>query len=171
MSTQQDEATAKLGKLLEGIKVAMLTSVDHAGQLHSRPMATLEREFDGELWFFTDARSHKVDEVHHSDAVNLSYVCQNDQRFISVSGRAELVHDRERIARHWKPIYKAWFPDGLEDPHLALLRVVVDRAQYWDAPNRKLVQLVGFVKAIATGQRYQPGSTEVLDLGAHGPVH
>lgn len=167
--SDRNDATKKLGELIEGIRVAMLTSQGEDGQLHSRPMATLDLDFDGELWFFTDAHSHKVDEVSRARSVNLSYVRHDDHRFVSVSGRAELVHDRERMAHYWKPVYKAWFPDGLDDPNLALLRVDVDTAQYWDAPNRKLVHLVGFVKALATGKRYQPGQTGTIDV--HGSHH
>lgn len=171
MRTGRDGGMEKLGKLLKGIKVAMLTTRDTDGSLHSRPMATLDLDFEGELWFFIDAHSHKVDEVNRAQEVNLSYVCHDDQRFISVSGRAILDRDRERIAHVWKPAYKAWFPRGLEDPDLALLRVEVERAQYWDAPNRKLVQLAGFVKALATGQRFQPGKSETIELGHPGAPH
>lgn len=169
MQTNRNDATARLGELLQGIRVAMLTSVGPDGELHSRPMATLDLDFEGELWFFTDARSHKVGEVEDTHAVNLAYVCHDDHRFISVSGTADLVRDRERAENYWRPTFKAWFPEGLDDPNLALLRVRVDKAQYWDAPNGKLVHLVGFVKALATGERYRPGDTGVLDL--HGGTH
>ena len=55
--------TAKLGELIKDIRVAMLTTVDNEGRLHSRPMATQQTEFDGTLWFFTDSDSVKVHEL------------------------------------------------------------------------------------------------------------
>jgi hypothetical protein len=62
-------------------------------------------------------------------------------------------------------VLKAWFPDGLGDPDLALLRVRVEKAEYWDAPSSKMVQLAGFVKAIVTGQRADDlGENEKIDL-------
>ena len=64
----------------------------------------------------------------------------------------------------WSPAFKAWFPDGLEDPELALLRVEVETAEYWESPSSAVVKMVGFVKAVATGQQYQAGENKTLDL-------
>jgi hypothetical protein len=60
----------------------------------------------------------------------------------------------------WNPMYKAWFPKGLEDPEIALLKIHVTEAEYWDPPNGKMVQLAGFVKAVATGKPYKAGEDE-----------
>jgi len=81
-----------------------------------------------------------------------------------VSGRASVVRDRGKAEELWSPAMKAWFPDGLDDPDLALLRVQVEDAEYWDTPSSKMVHVVGFVKAVATGQRYQPGENEKLEF-------
>ena len=158
----------KLGKLIKGIKVAMLTTQDDDGTLRSRPMATQQAEFDGTLWFFTQASSHKVDEIDREHNVNLSYADGGDNRFVSVSGRARLVREKGKIDELWSPILKAWFPKGKDDPDVALLRVDVEKAEYWDAPSSTLVKLVGFAKAVVTGQTYAPGENKKLgDLGAH----
>ena len=154
----------KLAKLIRGIKVAMLTTVCSDGTLRSRPMATHDADFDGELWFFTRADAPKVDEVQKRRQVNASYVSHQDQHYVSVSGTAELVRDKAKIKEFWNPILRAWFPKGLDDPELALLRVDVTKAEYWDAPSSTFVHLVGFVKAVATGQTYAPGENKKLDL-------
>jgi len=60
-----------------------------------------------------------------------------------VSGRASLVKDAARIEEMWSGRLKAWFPDGKKDPDLALLRVQVDRAEYWDSKKAGMVQLAG----------------------------
>ena len=161
----------KLRDLIKGISFAMLTTVDEDGSLRSRPMQTQETEFNGELWFFTSASSPKVDEVQRDQRVNVSYADPDDNRYVSLSGTATLVRDREKIKELWKPVLKAWFPDGLEDPDLALLRVKVEKAEYWDSPSSKMVQLAGFLKAIATGQRLEyAGENEKLELDPAG-VH
>lgn len=162
MEHQPDRAAAikKLGELIEDIKIAMLTTVEEDGSLRSRPMGTQQVEFDGDLWFFTAASAPKVGEVQRERQVNVSYADAGSQRYVSVSGSAQLVRDRPKIEQLWNPIFRAWFPQGLEDPDLALLKVSVERAEYWDAPSGKLVQLYGFVKALATGQR--PGD-EIAD--------
>lgn len=162
--TQHSERSdvEKIRELIKGIRYAMLTTVDEDGSLRSRPMATQEAEFDGTLWFFTAAGSPKVQEVGRDQRVNLSYAAPDDNRYVSVSGTARLVRDREKMKELWNPILKAWFPDGLDDPELALLQVHVTKAEYWDAPSSKMVQLAGFLKAIATGKPFAPGENEKL---------
>jgi general stress protein 26 len=125
-------AMRKVALMIRGIKVAMLTTTAPDGSLHSRPMATQEAEFDGVLWFFTKSGSGKVDEILHDSEVNVSYAAPEDHRYLSFSGRAALVRDRDKIEELWSPAYRPWFARGLEDPDLALLRVDVRRADYWD---------------------------------------
>ena len=160
----RDEAIQKLGKMIEGIKIAMLATIDEDGSLRSRPMMTQETEFDGELWFFTRASAPKVDEIEHDHHVNVSYAAPDDNRYVSVSGMARLVRDRAKIEELWNPAYKAWFPDGLDDPDLALLQVSVDHAEYWDSPSSTMVHLIGVAKAVATGKSYEGGENEKIEL-------
>ncbi len=126
------EGVRKVALMIQGIRVAMLTTTAPDGTLHSRPMATQEAEFDGVLWFFTRTGSGMVDEIRHDSEVNVSYASPEDHRYLSLSGRASLVRDRDRIEELWSPAYRAWFPRGLENPDLALLRVDVRTAAYWD---------------------------------------
>ena len=127
-----EEALRKVGMMIRGIKVAMLTTSAPDGSLHSRPMATREAEFDGRLWFFTRASSTKVDEIRDDAEVNVSYASPEEHRYISLGGRAALVRDPGRLRELWGPSDRMWFPQGLDDPDLALLRVDVRVAQYWD---------------------------------------
>jgi len=160
--TQDD--IKKLGELIDDIDIAMLTTVDDDGTLRSRPMVTQDLEFDGDLWFFTGADTAKAYEVRREQQVNVSYADPDDQRYVSVSGQAQLVRDREKMEELWNPVYKAWFPDGLDDPNLVLLKIHVEKAEYWDSPNGVVVQLAGFAKALVTGQRYQGGENEKISL-------
>ncbi len=150
----------KLGELIKDVKIAMLTTLDEDGGLRSRPMATQKTEFDGTLWFFTRASSPKVDEVEQEHQVNVSYAAPDSNTYVSVSGPAKLVRDPAKAKELWNPILKAWFPKGLEDPDLALLSVRVEKAEYWDSPSSTMVQIAGFVKAIATGHAYKPSPGE-----------
>ncbi len=161
MAENRDEAIKKLKDLVEGIDFCMLTTLD-GGYLRSRPMSTQQFEFDGDLWFFTSDNTHKMDEINADDRVNVAYSKPDDNCYVSVSGSAEMVKDRTKIEELWSPILKAWFPEGLDDPHLCLLKVSVEQAEYWDAPSSKIVQLVGFVKALATGQEADYGENEKL---------
>ena len=154
----------KLADLIENIQIAMLTTAGTDGRLYSRPMATQQEKFAGKLWFFTQRHSGKVNEIQHDQQINLSYAAPDKNRYVSVAGRAALSADREKMKELWSPVFNAFFPDGLDDPELALLEVEVESAEYWDAPSSAVVKLVGFVKAVATGKTYQPGENRTLNL-------
>jgi general stress protein 26 len=158
------DANGKLAELIKDIKFAMLTTETAEGQLHSRPMATQQLQFDGDLWFFTSRSSSKVSELDSHHHVNVSYSNPDDNRWVSVSGTAETVHDKAKMKELWNPLFKAWFPRGLEDPEVCLLRVRVESAEYWDTPSSKMVQLAGFIKAVATGKRYEPGENREIEI-------
>jgi general stress protein 26 len=162
MENDRRESIGKLKELLEDIDFAMLTTIS-GGKLRSRPMSTQKFEFDGDLWFFTSDQTHKVEEIEADNRVNVAYSDPGDNTYVSVFGHAEMVKDRAKIEELWNPILKAWFPDGLDDPTLCLLKVKVEEAEYWDSSNSKIVQLVGFVKALATGQE--------ADGGDHGRIN
>jgi general stress protein 26 len=122
----------KLNEMISGIDIAMLTSVHAAGQLHSRPMATQAVSDDGFLWFFARQHSSKIDEIRNVHQVNVAYSDPVNMRFVSVSGPCELLRNRAIAAALWKPEYKRWFPQGMEDPDLILLKVTINSAEYWD---------------------------------------
>jgi general stress protein 26 len=127
------EGLTKLRSLLKGARICMLTTRDEDGNLRSRPMAMQEKEADADLWFFAARHSPKMDEVHADDRVNVSIV--NGNAYISISGRATEVEDRKKAEELWSPAYKVYFPKGLEDPELVLLKVSMDYAEFWDSPG------------------------------------
>jgi general stress protein 26 len=134
------------------------------GTLRSRPMATMELDGDGNLWFFTSRSSHKVEETDQHRQVNLCYVRAEKQDYLSVSGVAQLVDDKEKMKALWTPWIKPWFPQGLDDPDLALLKVRIGEAEYWDAPDSAVTRTYGLVKALATGNTDALGENRKIDV-------
>ena len=154
----------KLSEMIKAIDLCMLTTVDESGNLHSRPMS-LNGDVDeeGNLWFFTSSNSHKASEIERTPNVNVSFVDTGDQHYVSISGTAQLVHDRDKIKELWKPVLKAWFPDGPDQADVALLKVKVTKAEYWDGPSSTIAQAVSFVSAIFTGKQVELGENKKLD--------
>jgi PPOX class probable F420-dependent enzyme len=151
----------KLREKIEGIRIAMLTTLTSDGEIHARPMATQEMEGD-EIWFFTNDDSHKVDELQRNPKVHLSYTDEDSETYVCISGTAELVKDRQKINELWKDFLKTWFPKGKDDPHLALLRVTPHAAEYWDRPGGKMMTFLETVKGAITGQPDKTGRHEKL---------
>jgi len=141
---------AKLGELILDIRVALLTTVDRDGRFHARPVQTLQVEADRTLWFFTDWSSPKVDELHHDARVSLGYADSTKNMYVAVTGSGHLIRDSKKVKELWSIEQRAYYPEGPEDERLALLRVVIERAEYWIAPGR-VSYIVAAVTAAVTG--------------------
>jgi general stress protein 26 len=163
MEKTHTEQVEKIASLVKDTNIAMLTSITSEGHFHSRPMATMDIEFDGDIWFFTQKSSPKVSEIETNPQVNVSYSNPEKQNYVSLAGEASLVIDHELNKKYWNPIFKAWFPEGLNDPELALIKVEVASAEYWDSPSSVVAHVAGFIKSKLGG--------EDTDIGEHGTIN
>lgn len=153
-STLNPEAVYHLRELIADIKTAMLTTIDVDGTLRSRPMVTLKSTDDGTLWFFSSDHHGKADDLSQDPRVNVTYAMPDKKQFISISGLAELVHDESKKKELWNPNLQPYFPEGVDDRHLALLKVYIQKAEYWDVPSNRLIEMLSFTKAVLTGGTY-----------------
>lgn len=161
---QHDEAMTKLWSMIKDIKVAMMTTWD-GEQMHARPMHGHQQEFAGKLYFLTRLDSGKTDEIRHYDKLNLAYADTKDNSYVSVAGRGRITTDRTRIREFWNPVAAAWFPQGLDDPDLALIEVDAEAAQYWDGTSSSMKFLYQIARANPTGREPELGESRKLDIG------
>jgi general stress protein 26 len=161
---QADTATReKLWGMIKKHRFAMLTTQESGQALHSRPMTTIDRDFDGTLWFFAKADSAAVTAIGSHPQVCLSYSDADAADFVCVSGAAEIVTETAKKEELWKPMVQAWFPEGAQSPLNVLIKVTPDHAEYWDSKSNRLVQLFSMARALATG-------APPRDLGEHKTV-
>jgi general stress protein 26 len=159
----QDTPYEHVWRLVKDIRFGMLTTKDSDGSLSARPMTTVQKAFDGTLWFFTSRSSPPAFAIAAQPEVGLQYVDTHRDVYVSLSGEATIEHDRVRMEGLWSPPIQAWFPKGVDDPDLVMLRVDVYRAEYWDVKESKPVQLFKMAKAVMKGER-------VKNLGEHHSV-
>lgn len=155
------EGIKKIGELIKDVRICMMTTAAGDGSFDSRPMATQETEFDGTVWFLTGHASGKVHEIDADDHIGLMYSDPGNKNFVSAKGRAEISRDKAKIHELWNPMYKAWFPGGEDDPNVAVLKVQVTEAEYWEASSSKLVFGIKYLAAAVTG-----GSVDVGETGS-----
>jgi general stress protein 26 len=157
-----DDGIAHLADLLRAFPTTMLTTIDDDGRLRARPMANPTGGFDGDLWFLTARSSHKAEEIALHPQVCVTYAGAAGD-FLSLSGVAELVDDPVRKRGLWRPQHAAWFPAGVDDPDLVLLRVRVERAERWEHAHGAARLIAGLAR-VATGAPVELGAHEVIDL-------
>lgn len=158
-SPQLNPGMDKVASLIDSIGAGMLTTPDEQGLLSSRPMMPLEMDVNGSLWFFTRPSGTKEAAGGH---LNLSFAQPSDATYVSITGRSTLVYDRARIEELWSPMAKPWFPEGKDDPHLALLRVDVDTAEYWDSSSSRMVRLWSMATAAVSGKPPEHGGENAI---------
>jgi len=162
MTTATKDELEQIQTLIKGAKIGVLTTLTEDGRLVSRPLATVEAEFDGDVWFFTYDDAEKVHQIRHDSHVNVSY--ESGKGYLSLSGRAELVKDRAKIDEFWNVGAQAWFENGKDDPNIALLKVHAESAEFWSSTDPKPVALLKYVKAAATGGQPSVGENHSVDL-------
>lgn len=159
-----EKSFEKVKEIANDTRVAMLTTIDEHGHLHSRPMALNDIEEDGTMWFFTSKFSDKVSEIREESQVNLSFANASSSNYLSIAAKATLVEDQQVINEKYNTFVKAWFPEGTESNKIALLKITPSTAEYWDGAGSKLAQLFKVGAALIKGEAYSGGENETVKM-------
>ena len=158
-----DSVRKKLWDMIRRYRFAMFTTREPGDVLRSRPMTTLQKDFDGYLYFLAKADADVTAAVKRYAQVALSYGNSNETDFVCAAGPAEVDADPALKKRLWNTMAQAWFPEGPDAASVVVIRVRVDHAEYWDGEDNKLVQLFSVLKAVSSG-------SSPRDLGEHRKV-
>lgn len=123
--------------------------------------AYLERE-NNAIYFLTDARHHKDDEIARSPGINLSFADASAQKYVSLTGTAVVSNDRAKIKEFFSTEAKAWW-ESADDPNIRVLKVTPDDAEYWDSPGT-VVSYVKMAAAAVTGSRPDIGENRKVSM-------
>jgi general stress protein 26 len=140
----------RIRERLQRADVAMFVTLDDRGVHAGRPMLPLWLDNDPNIYFLTHESSRKVGQIAERPPVALTIITA-DCYFV-VLGSASASRDPELIRRLWHPSYRAWFPAGKGDREATVLRVVVDRINYWEPPRSRTVRVFQAIKALVTRQ-------------------
>lgn len=151
------EAIEKLQVLVKDIGTCMFFTNTQTGIHNTRPMAAVEVDMNGNLWFFTNKQSIKVADIRKDTHVHLVFASPSKDSYLDLRGRASIEEDRKSIDDKWTPIIKAWFPEGKDDPQLCLIKVKTDEAHYWDTDTTKMVGILKVVASVVTGKQLVEG--------------
>jgi len=161
-----DDALNKIRELLKHFRSAMLTTVTADGAISTRPMGVQgdADTFEGTLWFFADARSPKAQLI--KSGAHTALVLQNDDKsaYLHFTGRASVERNLPKMQEIYTPLLRTWFPDGVDDPNLALIRFDADKVNYWESPGGIFQVLGAFTKAVVTGEAGAGGHAGTANL-------
>ncbi len=166
--SQTESTHATLWKLIKDIRFGMLTHRADSGELHAHPLTTQNKDIDeqSQLYFFIPKNGELYQRLQRDSQVNVNYADPGKDSYVSLSGNAGFIEDMAKKEALWSPMAKAWFPDGVTDPNLALLSVRIGHAEYWDVKENKMLQLFKMAAAAVTGKPPKDmGEHKELSLG------
>jgi general stress protein 26 len=150
-------------ELIEKIRMCMLVTHDRkGGEMRARPMSADVNADDEAIYFLTDVRQHKDDEIEADHDVCLAFADSGSLQYVSVTGIATVSNDRDKIAELWSVAARAFW-DSKDDPNIRVLHVMPLRAEYWDSPGL-IVTSVKMVAAALTGTRPNLGESNKVEL-------
>jgi len=151
----------RVWQLMKKIGFAMLVTRD-GEKLRARPMAAHLILEEHAIYFLTDARRHKDEEISRDPNVNLSFADASSQKYVSLTGVATVSNDRTKIKELFSTPAKAWW-ESADDPNIRVLKITPDDAEFWDSPGG-VISYVKMAAAAATGTRPEIGTNRKVSL-------
>lgn len=153
---ERDQLLAMLSRFELGVLITVATD----GELRGRPVTIASVERDGELVLCTRLEDAEVQDIENDP--RCAVVVQGKTRWASLTGRAEIEHERARVERQWREHWRLWLPEGKEDPDIRLVRVRPNEAAYWDEAG---------VRNVRFAPKPAPARPEPMTPPAHPEQH
>lgn len=153
------QSAAYVWALVEKFGVCMLAT--HAGgAVRARPMAARPRPEENAVYFLTDVRGDKDDEIAADASATLIFM--HPGSYLALTGRARLLEDRALIRALWTDADReVW--NSADDPGIRAIEVTPLDAQYWERPHG-LIGAVETLFAAAAGGIPLFGEVRKVDL-------
>jgi general stress protein 26 len=149
--TSQDRETDRVWQVAETIRACMLVTSSSEG-MRARPMHALPDRDAECIWFVTDRRGAKDDEINVSPGVCLAFADTKSNTFLSITGTAEVLRDVAKARELWSSEAQAWWPNGPEDPDVRVLRVLPATAEFWDTRGGSITVALKLAAARMSGR-------------------
>jgi general stress protein 26 len=155
--------TARVWDIVEKVGVCMLTTHSPRG-FRARPVEPRPDRDAGLIFFVTDVRGSKDDEIEAEHDVGLVFIDPKDKAYLSITARAEVLRDPAKAAAIWKKSDNVWWPGGPDDVNVRVLRVTPSLAELWDGPSSSLVAAYEFAKARLSGEKPNLGENRKVTV-------
>ena len=155
--------TARVWDIIETVGVCMLTTHSSRG-FRARPVEPRPDRAAGLIFFVTDVRGSKDDEIEAEHDVGLVFIDPKDKAYLSITARAEVLRDRAKATAIWKKSDNVWWPGGPDDVNVRVLRVTPSLAELWDGPSSSIVAAYEFAKARLSGGKPNLGENRKVTV-------
>lgn len=159
-----EEGIKKLQALAEEIDTCMFCTGLSSRPIEVSPMTVQEVDEEGDFWFIGSKESEKYHNLMENSAVQLLYSDNDNYRYLSVYGSADMVEDQSRVDKYWSVIMEGWFEKGKKDPKIILIRVKPTDIYYWDTKDMKMVSFAKILWTAITGNPNDTGRQGSIEI-------
>lgn len=156
------DPTDKIWTLIAEIETAMIVTHSGGQAMRARPMVARSHLDDNAVYFFTDANAPKDEEIERNSQVCLAFSDPKNNRYVSVTGTAEVLADQALAESLWKTADKAFW-DSSRDPRIRIIRVSPERGEFWEGAGA-ISTFVAVLAAGAKGERPKLGDSKKVDM-------
>ena len=115
-STDADQFLIEAAKeIMTAAGTCALITIDDEGVPRVRAMDPFAPEEDLTIWFGTNSKSRKVDQIKKDPRVTLYYLDKDASGYVIIHGKSRLVNDPQEKEKRWKAEWEAFYPDKTED--------------------------------------------------------
>lgn len=162
MARNDQASVDRIWEVVEKARVCMTVSQFSDG-LRVRPMEALPEREENVIFFLTDRRGLREDDVEVCPEVYMTFVYPNENVYLALTGEAFVVDDLDCARRLWDRQQDGWL-SGPTDPNLMIIRVELWSAEMWDGPANCAVADFQFAKARLFGIKANLGDSEKVSV-------
>ena len=153
----------RVWEIMDDIPICMVTT--HAGgRMRSRPMHAIADREENAVYFITDTRGAKDEEIAAAPDVCLAFADVGDNTYLSLTGRADMIRDPAKAEELWSAEAQAWWPRGPRDPAVRVLRVIPEQAEYWDTRGNSITVALKLMTARLAGRQPDLGENRKVNV-------
>jgi general stress protein 26 len=133
--------------------ICMLITTGADSKRTNRPMAATRIDDEGNCWFFASKSSGKIKDISINNKIQLVFANPDTDEYLEIHGSGITICDQDEIQKNWSPLVNEWFPRGITDPEICLVKIEVSCVFYWDVALQEIRRLVIKTTTIEEEQR------------------
>lgn len=148
-------------QLVNDINICMAVSY-RDGKFISQPLRGYGDREQNKIYFITRVAANI--RQHYPTEMSLSYISNATPACMSISGRAYLSENKQKLESVWDNHAKVWFPEGPDNHEIALLEFTPVEATYWNVEDNMASIFWEFAKAQVTKNPPDVGEKVRIEL-------
>lgn len=142
------ERKSEIADLIENAEVAYVSSIDGEGYPNVKGMLTQKHEGIAVHYFSTNTSAMRTQRFMQEPkaCVYFSYAADGDYRGLMLTGKMEVLRDREHREMIWRDGYEIYYPKGVDDDDYSVLKFTAFKGNYYHGLQNETFTMAEFEK-------------------------